>query len=158
MVIKEKYWHELFEVGVFLKGFNGVWEIASGFLALFLSGAVFNKIFYFLARNELFEDPQDKFINFISQAFQEMPAGAKKFAAFYLLIHGILNIFLAIQLYREKIWAYLVTIGAVMVFTVYQVYRINLYHSKILTAVTILDALFIVLTWHEYNYHLSKNL
>ncbi len=133
----ERYWHTFFEFGVLIKGFNGVLETVGGVLILFLSKSAFGSLFSFLARGEL---------------LQNLPAGAKTFAAIYILLHGILNIFLAIQLYRNRLWAYLATISAMILFIFYQIYRINLHHSITLTVVTIFDLLFIALAWHEYQY------
>ncbi len=156
LLIRENFWHELFEFGVFIKGLNGIWETVSGFLVLFLSKATFSKWFYLVARNELLEDPNDKFINFLAHALQNLSNDTKTFAALYILIHGLLNIFLAVQLYREKHWAYPVTIGLMLVIASYQVYRVSINHSLILTAITLFDLLFIMLAWREYKYHREK--
>ncbi len=152
----QKYWHELFEFGVIIKGFNGVWETISGFLVLVLSKATLSHWFFLVTRNELLEDPNDKFINFLAHALQNFSADAKTFAALYILAHGVLNVFLAIQLYRDRHWAYLVTIGTMIMFMVYQTYRISIHHSLLLTAITIFDGIFILLAWHEYKYHRDR--
>jgi len=152
-LLAQKYWHKLFEVGVFIKGFNGLWETISGFLVLFVNKATFNSWFYLIARNELLEDPNDSLMNFLAHALQNLSNDTKIFAAVYVLAHGVLNIFLAIQLYRDKHWAYLVTIGTALVFMIYQIYRIGIHHSILLTVITIFDALFVMLAWHEYKYH-----
>jgi len=155
-LVQGNFWHELFEYGVFIKGLNGIWETVSGLLTLFLSKATFSKWFYLIARNELLEDPNDKFVNFLARALQNLSNNTKTFAALYILIHGLLNIFLAIQLYRDKHWAYPVTIGIMLIVALYQIQRISINHSLILTAITLLDLLFILLAWHEYKYHQEK--
>lgn len=156
MLLPQKRWHELFELGVALKGFNGIWEAASGFLVLFVNKAIFSTWFYTIARSEILEDPNDKFVIFFSHLLQNLSSDVKTFAAVYLLAHGLLNIFLAIQLYRDKHWAYLVTIGVMLLFMVYQIYRIAVHHSIFLAALTVIDALFIVLAWHEYKHHRER--
>ncbi len=153
----QKYWHELFEFGVIIKGFNGVWETISGFLVLFLSKAILSNWLLIVTRNELLEDPHDRLINFLAHALQNFSNDTKTFAALYILAHGLLNIFLAVQLYRDRHWAYLVTIGTTLIFMFYQIYRINIHHSLILTAITIFDAFFIILAWHEYRYHREQS-
>ncbi len=154
--LREKYWHKFFELGVFLKGFNGIWEMISGLLILFFNKLTFSRWFYLLSRNELLEDPNDRFINFLAAGLQNLTSSAKTFAAIYVLFHGILNIFLAINLYRAKRWAYPVTIGLMLFFMTYQIYRIAIHHSLVLTAITVFDALFVILAWHEYKYHNKK--
>ncbi|MFA6416548.1 MAG: DUF2127 domain-containing protein [Candidatus Paceibacterota bacterium] len=149
----QKYWHELFELGVLIKGLNGLWETAGGLLFLFLSRETLSRWFLSVMHNELLEDPHDKIINFFSHSANHFSSGTKTFVALYILLHGILNIFLAIQLYRDRHWAYLVAIGAMSTFVLYQLYRISVHHSPVLMAVTIFDICFIALTWHEYRYH-----
>ena len=149
----QKYWHRLFEVGVFVKGLNGVWEIATGLLFLLLSHGALSRWFLTFIHGELLEDPPDKIINFFSHFSPDLSSGTKTFIALYILFHGVLNIFLAIQLYRDRHWSYFVAIGAMSTFVLYQIYRISVFHSPILVAVTIFDIGFIALTWHEYRYH-----
>ena len=149
----QKYWHQLFELGVLIKGLNGLWETASGLLFLLLSRGALNRWFFALSHSELLEEPHDKITNFFSHGLPYLSTGTKTFIAFYVLFHGLLNLFLAIQLYRDKHWAYLVAMGAMAISVVYQIYRISVFHSLILTAVTIFDLCFIALTWHEYRYH-----
>lgn len=153
-----KHWHKLFKLGIFLKGINGIWELSSGILALFLSKVTLETWFFIVTRYELLEDPNDVLINFFMSAFQNVSNSAKVFAAFYLLLHGFLNIFLAIQLYRDKRWAYLVTIGSTLILMIYQIYRISIHHSLLLTAITIFDVFFIGLAWHEYKYHQEQRI
>lgn len=148
----ERVWHQFFEWSLLIKGFNGAWETISGVLILFSSKATLDNFFYFLARRELLEDPNDKLINFFTGALNSVSNDAKTFVAFYILFHGFLNIFLAIQLYRNKLWAYLFTIGAISLLMLYQIYRIIVHHSLVLTAITIFDVLFIILVWHEYKH------
>lgn len=146
----QKYWHKLFKYSVLIKGFTGAWETASGFLFLFLSKATLGGWFSLLVHNELVEDSNDRFINFLAYALQNLSSDAKTFAALYVLAHGLLNIFLVIQLYRNKYWAYLVIIWAMLISMPYQIYRISLHHSTILAVITIFDAFFIALAWREY--------
>jgi uncharacterized membrane protein len=153
-----KHWHKLFELSIFLKGVNGVWEVSSGVLVLFLSKITLETWFSIVTRYELLEDPNDVLINFLMSAFQNVSNNAQIFAAFYLLLHGLLNIFLTIQLYRNKPWAYLVTIGSVLLLMIYQIYRISIHHSLLLTAITIFDVFFIGLAWHEYKYHQEQRI
>lgn len=149
----QKYWHQLFELGVLVKGLNGVWETVSGLLFLSLKHDTLNRWFLVAIHSELLEDPHDRIINFFSHATPALSTGTKTFIAVYILFHGLLNLFLAIQLYRDKHWAYFVAIGAMSTFVFYQIYRISVFHSPILIAVTIFDIGFIALTWHEYRFH-----
>lgn len=145
-----KYLHKLFELGVIIKCIDGAWETISGFLFLFLKKATMNIWFFSATRNELLEDPHDRLINLLAHSLQNFSRDTQIFAAIYILLHGFLNIFLAIQLYRRKYWAYLAAIIVMLIFMAYQIYRISVHHSLVLTVITIFDAFFIALTWYEY--------
>ncbi len=150
----ERYLHEFFELGLFMKAFNGTWETIVGVLFLVSHGTILNRLLVFLARGELFENSQDKFIGFLTKLVQ-MQVQARVFATTYILIHGALNIFLAIQLYRNKLWAYQVTTVSMVIFISYQFYRIYLHHSGFLTVLTVFDVIFVFLTLHEYKHKVS---
>ena len=147
----ENVLHQIFEFGIFVKGFNGIWETVSGFLILFLSKETISKLFNWLADKEMFEYPRDFFINFALKFLENLSYSTQTFIAVYILIHGLLNLFLAIQLHRDKIWAYLATISVMVILMFYQVHRIILHHSPVLIFFTTFDVFFIILTWHEYN-------
>jgi uncharacterized membrane protein len=148
----ESVLHGIFEFGILIKFINGIWETASGFLILFLSKEKLGGFFQFLSNKELLEDPDAIFANFFSNFFQNLTHHTQVLIAVYILIHGLLNLFLSIQLYRDKIWAYLVTISIMMALILYQIHRIILYHSPLLITITVFDFLFVALTWHEYRY------
>ena len=152
----EKYWHGLFEFSILVRGFNGIWETICGIVILFFSKNALSGFLFLLARGELLEDPNDRVVGFIANLLQGLSSNTKVFAAAYILGHGILNIFLGIQLYRNRLWSYIVTIAAMIIFIGYQVYRINIHHSQALIVVTAFDFLFLILTVHEYRYQRSR--
>ncbi len=137
MPAKEKKWHWLFEAALLIRTLSGVAEVILGVLILSAS---------------------KEFFNDITTNFLHITEGAKTFAAMYILAHGILNIGLSIELYRERIWAYKTNLVILILLVIYQFYRIYLYNSKILIAVTTIDVIFIVLLWHEYKYKLKTML
>ena len=152
---KISFWHKVFEWALALKGFNGAWETISGILFLFVSKNYFRHMFLFLTRWELLEDPHDKLATFLSSSMT-LFSNAKVFAGVYILTHGILNIFLVIQLARNRHWAYLVTIGVSVLFLIYQVFRIINRHSYGLIIISVVDIFFMWLTWREYKFQMSK--
>lgn len=154
-LVKEKFLHPLFEFGIVIKTIDGITETIIGFLILFLSRAKINSIFTYFARGELLEDPHDIVMNFLANIFQSISTNAKTFAAIYILVHGIINLCLVVGLYRQKLWAYLAMMITITTFIVYQIYRISLYHSHGLIILTVFEALFLILTWHEYRYHMA---
>lgn len=152
MFLKEKYWHRLFEATVFIKAINGFWETISGFALILISKTTLDNTFIALTRKELIEDPQDKLISLLNTQLQHLTTSTKDFAAIYILAHGILNVFLAYHLFKDRLWAYLVSIAFAVMLTPYLIYRVSHTHSNILIGAIVFDILFTILTWHEFKY------
>lgn len=132
--IPEKNIHKVFVVSVVLKGLNSILEIIGGILFLF-TGTFTNFIEYVLhAENTL---------PFIS-------SDAQYFGAFYLLSHGIVKVFLVINLLRNKLWAYPATIAVLIIFILYQLQKLWHGYSTFMLLLTLFDIFLIILTWHEY--------
>jgi len=149
MALKEENIHKIFFISLILKSFNALLEIFGGILFLF-SGTL-SGILVFLVKKELIEDPTDFFANHLATLVPFLSVHTQVFASFYLLLHGIIKIFLVVNLFRNKLWAYPVTIGFLGLFVVYQTYYTIYGHSIFFTLLTLFDFMLMYLTWHEYN-------
>ncbi len=152
----EKNWHRVFEFGVLLKGLNGLFELISGSVVLFVSKQTFINTFFHLTRAELLEDPEDKLVLLTRDWLQHLSANTQTFAAVYILLHGAINTFLTVQLYKQRLWAYKVAGTTIVVFMLYQIYRISYTHSVVLALITAWDILFLFVLRHEYHFHKIK--
>lgn len=155
-LFQENVLHGLFEFGILIKAIDGVLEVIGGILFLLVSQNTLYSLVSELTEHELSQDPHDVLANTIVHAVANLPDGTKLFGAIYLLIHGIVKIGMVIGLWKDKLWAYPVSLTILIAFTVYQIYRITLTHSVFLIALTVLDIVIILLIWHEWNYHHKK--
>lgn len=151
-LLRRKTWHMIFEGALAWKGFIGVWQLLSGIALSALSPEQLQGWFSYIFP----ATRHDWLVAALSRALEGFHGGAKTFAVLYLLGHGVLNLFLAIQLHRDRHWAYLVAIIAVSASVLYQIQRIVDHHSITLIILTIADVLFTWLTWHEYRDHRDK--
>jgi uncharacterized membrane protein len=151
-MLKQKFWHALFEASVLIKAINGVWETLSGFAILFLSKDALNHAFLKITSRELIEDPNDRIMNFLTLGMQHLSTGTKNFAGVYILAHGIINLFLAYNLYKERMWSFGVSLAFFSLSVVYLIYKASIHPSPFLIALIIFDIIFNYLTWHEYKY------
>jgi uncharacterized membrane protein len=142
--------HVAFEVGVILKGLNGLLELIGGVLLLWFPPSAIQKLVVRLTQNELSEDPHDFIATHVRQAAQSLSASTELFAALYLLSHGVIKALLVYALLRGKLWAYPTAIAVFAAFGVYQIYRYFIHPSGWLIALTVLDAVVIFLTWVEW--------
>ncbi len=146
----KNFWHFFFFVGLALRGLNGLWETFAGFFIFLNQGKPISQIFQIVAWRELQEDPNDVVANFVLSALNTISLDTKLFIAAYFLVHGLLNIFLTIQLARGKMWAYKLAFIIIILAIGYQAYRVVMYHSWFLAVLTLLDIVFFFLLRHEY--------
>lgn len=147
---REKLIHDAFDVGISIKGVDGVLEIIGGILFLFASPKRVSNIIDILTRHELSQDPNDIFANFLINTAHGFSTSAQFFGSLFLLSHGIIKVFLVGALWKGKHWAYPLAISIFSLFTVYQMYRYFLKPSPLLIILSILDVFVIILTWLEY--------
>jgi uncharacterized membrane protein len=140
-----------FEVSIILKGLDGLFELLGGLLLLFVSPATINQLTARLTQHELSEDPHDVIATHLLRFGNGLTGSAVMFAAVYLLIHGVVKVFLVTALLLDKLWAYPWLIITLVVFIVYQLYKIALHPTIGLSALTIFDAFVVYLTWREWN-------
>lgn len=138
----------LFKVSVLLKAANAIAEIVGGTSLLF-TGEI-TKIVSRMIQREFLEDPRDFVATTAQHYLPYFSEHSQSFAVFYLLSHGIIKIFLAIGLLRNKLWAYPAAIVFFILFIFYQVYRYTYTQSSFLILLTIFDLIVVGLTWHEY--------
>ena len=135
-----------FAVGIIAKGLNGIIEIVGGLLLLIATPAAIGRLLEALTRGELAEDPTDFLATRLLHlsASDTLTTGGLRFAAIYLLAHGIVKVVLVAAVLRGKLWAYPWMIGFLLLFIGYQLYRIAIDPTAGMIALTIFDA---VLTW-----------
>ncbi len=150
MLFKEKNIHRFFEISVFLKGLHAILETIGGILLYFISTDTLTQLVVKLAQEELTEDPNDFIAHRLLQSAQHFSIGFKSFAAFYLLSHGIIKLFLVVGLLKGKHWAYPTSLVVLGLFILYQIYRFTFTHSVSLIVLTVFDLIVMWLIWQEY--------
>jgi uncharacterized membrane protein len=142
--------HRLFAVGVWLKGVDGVLELAGGLALLTLRNAALSRLAIALTQHELAEDPRDLLANAIRQAAAQVSASTQLFGAIYLLAHGLVKLLVVVGLLRGERWAYPGAIAFLCLFIGYQLYRLSYSFSAGLALLTLFDIAIVALTYREY--------
>src|SRR6266516_7667051 len=146
---------QTFEVGIILKGLDGVLEVIGGLLLLVVSPATIDRIVTSLTQHELSEDPHDVVATHLLKTAHGLTGSAVLFGAVYLLAHGVVKIVLVAALLKDELWAYPWMIVFLGIFIVYQVYRLSFKLSVGLTLLTVFDAFISWLTYREYRKQLA---
>ncbi|MCW3663683.1 DUF2127 domain-containing protein [Burkholderia cenocepacia] len=150
--LQEKKIHLVFELSLWFKAIFAVSEIVAGAATWFVPQQLFLTLVLWVTRDEFAEDPHDLVANFLLRTVQHLSVDTQKFAAIYLLGHGVVKLWLIIGLLRERLWYFPVSIIVFGLFIAYQIYRYTFTHSVSLLLITALDIVIIALTWHEYRY------
>ena len=142
--------HQLFEIGIILKGLHAAVECAGGVAFLFVKPDTVARLVNTWTQDELVEDPHDFVATHLLHMAQSFSVQAAHFYAFYLLSHGVVKLLLVAGLLRDKLWAYPASLVAMTLFIAYQLYRYSYTHGIGLLALTVFDLVVIWLIWHEW--------
>jgi uncharacterized membrane protein len=148
--VERKMEHAFFLLSVWSKGVAGLLETIGGLLLLLIPHTRLNALVVFLTAPELAEDPSDRIATLLQRTVHELSADTKLFASGYLIVHGVIKVFLAAGLLGGRLWSYPVSLWFLTVFIAYQIYRFLFTHSLWLIALTIVDLIVAFLIWREY--------
>ena len=148
--VERKIEHTFFLLSVWSKGVAGLLETIGGLLLLFIPYTGLNALVVFLTAPELAEDPTDRIATVLQRTVQELGADTKLFASGYLIVHGIIKVFLVAGLLGRRLWSYPVSLWFLAGFIAYQAYRFFFTHSLWMIALTIVDLIVAFLIWREY--------
>jgi len=139
-----------FAAGIIPKGLDGVLEVVGGVLLLVVSPTTIDQVSRALTQHELSEDPHDFLATHLLHAAGSLTGSSLKFGAAYLLLHGVVKVVLVAALLKDEIWAYPWMIAFLVVFIVYQIYRMTFAFSIGLLGLTAFDIVVAWLTYREY--------
>ena len=94
VVSHQKTLHRLFLIGVWIKGVAGLLETIAGILCFFITPRILKSLVVSLTAPELSEDPNDWIATTIRRAVHHFSADTGLFVSVYLVIHGLIKIFL----------------------------------------------------------------
>jgi uncharacterized membrane protein len=144
--------HRSFQVGISIKGFDGLVEVIGGIVVWFITPA--NGAVAAISRYEQ-SGPHNFLVEHFFHTVHILANGDKFFVSSFLLSHGIVKIILVVALWFNRLWAYPLMILVFGGFAIYQVYRLTYSHSSVLLAITIFDFIVVWLTWREYREQLK---
>jgi uncharacterized membrane protein len=140
----------LFRLSLFLKAADSIAEVIGSLVLFAASNEAILRLTRAITRRELLEDPNDVLANFLMHSAHAFSLSQKSAASIFLLSHGAVKLFLVVMVLRERPWAYPVFMVALGLLISYQSYQLSLGFSLWLAVLTVLDAVVLWLTWHEY--------
>src|SRR5258708_36378660 len=106
IVSRQKILHKLFLVSVWIKGVAGLLETIAGVLCFFITPVALKSLVVSFTAPELSEDPDDWIATTLMRAVQHLSADTTLFAAVYLIIHGLIKLFLVAGVVVGEVSAY----------------------------------------------------
>ncbi|WP_426625412.1 DUF2127 domain-containing protein [Leifsonia sp. McL0607] len=148
--MKDRVLDLVFLVGVLFKGLDGLAELVTGVLLLFVTPAKLHQAAGAATAGERAEDPHDLIANLIVHGVAHLQHGSIVFAALYLLVHGVVKLAIVIALLIGSRGIYPWAMGALGAFLIFQVYELVTNPSIAVAILTVFDAIIIWLTWREW--------
>jgi uncharacterized membrane protein len=141
--------HLLFLITIAIKGVDGLIETLLGIL---IAVAGPDRLFFFIAQ---FTTPELEFnpSNHIARAIQNGAAGLARtagFAVFYLLMHGIVKLGIAVNLLRDKRWIFAPACVILTGFVFYLGYHAALHRSWWSLSFALFDLFTLALVVNEW--------
>ena len=149
-ILNKKIIDKIFDIVILFKSFFGFFEILAGILFAVSGKLIVDNLILILTQQEIVEDPKDFFANYLIKTGNNFSNGGNIFAIVYLIFHGVINIFLAVALSKNKLWAYPWAITGFGFFIIYQSYRYFQTFSLPLLFLTLFDIFIVLIIWLEY--------
>lgn len=153
---KERRFRWAFDVGVWLKGIDGALEVLAGAALLLISKGQIVHAVHWLISTDLIENPHGFVANHMRDAAGNLSVQAHYFASIYLAAHGAVKLGLAISLLRDKRWAYPTAVVILGLFIAYQIFRLTRTPTILLGALTVIDAVVVLLIIHEWRWRSAR--
>lgn len=145
-----------FRISMWWRIFYGFLRLIFGLAVLHVVGQPFSGVLYDLVGEEVTEDPHDILVHAFHVLVAHGSFTITYFIAIYLIFWGLIDIFLPINLLREKMWAFYASYVFIGLFVCYELYRLAHTHSQALAIATAIDIIMLWLIRHEHKKLQSK--
>ena len=146
----ERTFGRLFKAGIWLKGIDGVLELAAGLLLALASRQRVSHLLFALAHWELHRYPGHLVHDVLHRFVSHWSVSSRAIGAAYLTVNGAVKIFVAAGILRGKLWCYPTAIAVISLCVLLQAARLCLRFSFPLSLGTLLDIAIIFLILHQY--------
>jgi uncharacterized membrane protein len=143
----KRVFHDLFKIGIWLKGVDGVLEVVGGILFLIVSPAALNRYVGILTQHGLHDWLGDELRHWAANLHH----GSKLIGGVYLLGNGVVKIFLAAGILRGKLWCYPLAVIVISIFVCLEVARLVIHFSIPMLTGTVIDIAIVLLIAWEYH-------
>ena len=142
--------HQLYLISIIGKGALAIFECLSGVALVLASRESIVTLVGKVTQGEITEDPHDLIASHLRVWAAGFSPDSKGFYAWYFLSHGIVKLAIVGALISGRLWAFPVSIAALLLFIGYQAYRYTFAPTVGLVVLTIFDLVVLGLVLREY--------
>lgn len=142
--------HRAFALTLWIKAALALPELIAGVATFFVSRQSLVTFIVKATHVALAWDSHDVIVSFLLRSAHQLSVDSQRFAAFYLVAHGLIKLWLIGGLLRSKLWYFPVALAVFILFVAYQGYRYTITHSLWLLMLSGVDFVVIAMTWFEY--------
>jgi uncharacterized membrane protein len=144
----------LFQIGIAIKGFDSLLEIAGG--VLLLMPVQLNEIIMKISQHELLVSPEHHTVKHIERTAVELLERATVFNAIFLMVHGLAKAVLIWGVLKQKKWGYVGLLWVLSIFTGAELVRAAMVHALHLFLFAAIDISIIVVIAMDYRSEKKK--
>lgn len=141
---------QLFRIGMWWRIFYGLGKLLFGLFLLQYIGLSINEVVQHVFLHELVEDPQDLAMSMVVGFFDTHMYVVTYFLASYFIFWGVVDMFLSVNLLRDRIWAFPISLVLIVLFICYEIVRFFHTHSIVLLGIIFIDVILVYLIYEEY--------
>jgi uncharacterized membrane protein len=147
---KSNVFNTIFDIGVVIKGIDGLAELLAG-IALLVSPSLVHTVLSGIAgANSGRVHVPHLVAQYVARLDDQLAASGLVFLIIFLLTHGIVKLALVYCLLKKIVRAYPIALAILVAFLVYQVYVFIQTPSLSMAVFCILDVVIVGLVWREY--------
>lgn len=149
-VMQPQHRHALLIGTAVTKLIDGSLELLAGLSFYMFEKNVFLHFLQTLFHHELVEDPNDILYALSATFLHNLSISTQHFIAFYMIVNGVLKVFLMTLVLKQRMWAYPTTASVLGMLVLYEIYRFVHTHSVFLAVLIIIDVAVMYLILDEY--------
>lgn len=139
-----------FKIGLMIQLLLGLSQLVSGLVLWFSPSGSILAVVDWLTANEIVEDPNSRGVSLLTQWASHLSARAEGFYSYYLVGHGLLNLFAATAMLRHWPGSYPLSMVVLGLFMVFQMWEYFHTFDPMLLILTVVDiAVITVITIEE---------
>ena len=148
--------HLAFLAAIAVKAIDGLVESLAGLAVAMLGTQGIYDLIFQLTAPELDLHPESRTVHLLRHGATTLTHASSRFVVVWLLVHGVLKVVLAVELFRGKSWIFPVAAAILSGFVVFMTYKMVIHYSPWLLALALFDLLTVALVLNEWRSHRAR--